>query len=1325
MKKILVFIMMFSLLIGIIAPMGISAATNITLNKTAIASSSEDSTKTAAMAIDGDPSTRWSSSYSDPQWISIDFGSVTNINGVMLNWEVAYAKSFQIQTSSDNSNWTTVYSTSTGDGGIDNISFATVSARYVRMFGTQRATDYGYSLWEFEVYSASDNVDTEIISGEVYKLTAQHSGKNLDVAGGDTSDGANVQQWTDNGNSQQKWKVIDTGNGYYKLVAQSSGKALDVSSSSTSDGANVQQWTDNGTDAQRWSIIESGGGSYQLISKVSGKALDVAGGFTHDGANVQQWSSNDTNQQKWKFERVTNTSDNTPPTSPTNLASPSKTETTINLTWTESTDNVGVTGYEIYNGTTLAATSTTTSFTVTGLTANTAYSFKVRAKDAAGNLSAASTALSVTTDHVMVEDNEAPTVPTNLTSTFKTKTSVSLAWTVSTDNVGVTEYEVYNGTTLAGTSTTTSFTVTGLIANTAYNFKVAAKDAAGNRSAASTALSVTTEAESGSKSGFYINGTTLYDANEKPFVMRGINHAHAWWKEHSEVAIPAIAKTGANTIRIVLSDGQKYVKDDLATVQRLISLAEQNKMVAVVEVHDATGEDALSSLEHIADYWIEMKSALIGKESTVILNIANEWHATWETDDEYAKGYESVIPKLRNAGIKNTIMVDANGWGQDATSIPDVGQRIFNADSLKNTMFSIHMYEYAGGDAAMVKRNIDNVLNKNLALVIGEFGIKHTDGDVDEATIMSYSEQKGVGYIGWSWKGNGATWAYLDMANDWAGNSLTEQGNILINSPSGIKATSKLSSVFDELPTDIEAPTIPSNLSGTAASYSSVALTWSASTDNLGLAGYNIYRDGVMIQISSTNNAIITGLKANTSYVFTVKAIDAAGNLSSASNAVTVKTLDSNDKTPPTAPTGLTGESFITTANMKWTVSTDNVGVAGYNIYVDGILNGTSTKTSYIVIGLTTETTYIITVKAFDDSGNESAASNAVEVTTGGTGVELINPGIIDDYTTWYVGLNGADKPATPTVATLSPLDNGGLNMTFNLQTENYPSFQVDPVPSEDWSTYTNMNLIITNPNPVEIQMQPIVKDGDWKWVELGQYFKIPAKTTIMATVPLNELTNKTANRIILRVQGGGGEFTGSIQLHSISFDLLPTEYASTIAEMNRPQTASYYPWTLIESSFTANVSNGLQGETIFVNYAGTLSDTVAAGVSTETKPGLGIGDDWSKYSSVSATLTNTGASPIRVSLVLRTSSGWIWQETGGQTASDPLLERIIAPNESVDVVYELNSPIWKSAKTNWQNTAALTDLIDVRGMNFKVYAGAGENVTAGTLNITNFQLNF
>src|SRR5205085_2553488 len=102
-------------------------------------------------AVDGNLSTRWGSGWSDPQWITVDLGSTRTIDGVRLSWETAYGKAYQIQTSADGTNWTTVYRTTTGAGGVEPIAFPAAPARYVRMYGTQRGTSYGYSLWEFEV----------------------------------------------------------------------------------------------------------------------------------------------------------------------------------------------------------------------------------------------------------------------------------------------------------------------------------------------------------------------------------------------------------------------------------------------------------------------------------------------------------------------------------------------------------------------------------------------------------------------------------------------------------------------------------------------------------------------------------------------------------------------------------------------------------------------------------------------------------------------------------------------------------------------------------------------------------------------------------------------------------------------------------------------------------------------------------------------------------------------------------------------------------------------------------------------------------------------
>ncbi len=105
----------------------------------------------ASNAVDGNLSTRWSSAFSDPQWLEADLGAAHTISQVVLYWETAYATAFQIQTSNDGTTWTTIYSTTTGTGGTQTIPVSG-SGRYVRMYGTKRATGYGYSLWEFQVY---------------------------------------------------------------------------------------------------------------------------------------------------------------------------------------------------------------------------------------------------------------------------------------------------------------------------------------------------------------------------------------------------------------------------------------------------------------------------------------------------------------------------------------------------------------------------------------------------------------------------------------------------------------------------------------------------------------------------------------------------------------------------------------------------------------------------------------------------------------------------------------------------------------------------------------------------------------------------------------------------------------------------------------------------------------------------------------------------------------------------------------------------------------------------------------------------------------------
>jgi hypothetical protein len=128
---------------------------NLAYGKPVTASSIQGSEYPAEYAVDGNSTTRWSSEFSDPQWIQVDLGDSYDIPEDVLNWEPSYGVAYEIQISSNGSNWTTVYSTTNGIGGTEDLSVSG-SGRYVRMYGTSRAViygaSYGYSLYEFEVY---------------------------------------------------------------------------------------------------------------------------------------------------------------------------------------------------------------------------------------------------------------------------------------------------------------------------------------------------------------------------------------------------------------------------------------------------------------------------------------------------------------------------------------------------------------------------------------------------------------------------------------------------------------------------------------------------------------------------------------------------------------------------------------------------------------------------------------------------------------------------------------------------------------------------------------------------------------------------------------------------------------------------------------------------------------------------------------------------------------------------------------------------------------------------------------------------------------------
>ncbi|MFF6887978.1 cellulase family glycosylhydrolase [Streptomyces sp. NPDC012421] len=297
--------------------------------------------------------------------------------------------------------------------------------------------------------------------------------------------------------------------------------------------------------------------------------------------------------------------------------------------------------------------------------------------------------------------------------------------------------------------------------------------------------------------GIHVSNGRVYEANGSEFVMRGVNHAHTWYPSETG-AIADIAATGANTVRVVLSSGDRWTETSASEVSSIIGDCKTNKVICVLEVHDTTGygeDGAAATLDQAADYWVGVKSDLQGQEDYVVVNIGNEpfgnsGYTAW-TD-----ATKNAIGKLRNAGIENALMVDAPNWGQDwSNTMRSNAASVFAADPHRNTIFSIHMYGVYD-TAAEVQDYLNHFVNNGLPIVVGEFGDNHSDGNPDENAIMATAQSLRVGYLGWSWSGNGSGVEYLDMVNGFDAGSLTTWGNRFLNGANGISTTSTRATIY-------------------------------------------------------------------------------------------------------------------------------------------------------------------------------------------------------------------------------------------------------------------------------------------------------------------------------------------------------------------------------------------------------------------------------------------------------------------------------------------------------------------------------------------------
>ncbi|WP_435840018.1 cellulase family glycosylhydrolase [Streptomyces chilikensis] len=411
------------------------------------------------------------------------------------------------------------------------------------------------------------------------------------------------------------------------------------------------------------------------------------------------------------------------------------------------------------------------------------------------------------------------------------------------------------------------------------------------------------QARSAAPAGLRVTDGRVVESNGNDFVMRGVNHAHTWYQGETQ-SFADIKALGANTVRVVLADGHRWAANSAQDVAAVVDRCKANKLICVLEVHDTTGygeESAAGTLDQAANYWIGLKGVLAGQEDYVVINIGNEPYG----NNNYAAwtdATKNAIVKLRGAGFRHALMVDAPNWGQDwSGTMRDNAVSVFAADPDRNTIFSIHMYGVYD-TAAEVQSYLNHFVNNDLPIVVGEFGNDHSDGNPDEDAIMATAQSLGIGYLGWSWSGNGGGVEYLDMVNDFDASSLSAWGTRFFKGANGIAQTSREATVYSGgSGGDTQAPTAPGAPRSSAVTSGSVTLTWTAATDDVGVTGYEVVRvngsSQTVVASSSTTSATVTGLSAGTAYTFAVRARDAAGNRSPNSATVQV-TTSPGDGTP-------------------------------------------------------------------------------------------------------------------------------------------------------------------------------------------------------------------------------------------------------------------------------------------------------------------------------------------------------------------------------------------------------------------------------------------
>ncbi|MCA9405779.1 MAG: hypothetical protein KC684_04530, partial [Candidatus Omnitrophica bacterium] len=655
--------------------------------------------------------------------------------------------------------------------------------------------------------------------------------------------------------------------------------------------------------------------------------------------------------------------DTTAPSIPQGLEADNIAQTSMEMAWAASSDDTGVTGYKVFRDGTQIATVTTTSFSDSSLSPETTYSYQVSAFDEAGNESAKSSAISVTT--LEVPDTTPPSVPQELSADNITQTSARLTWEPSTDNESFGGYKVFRDGELIGTVENPLFNDFSLSPGTTYSYQVSAFDTSNNGSAKSVALAVTTLEEDINEAPVLedMSQKIIHEGEFISFIISAID------PDNDPLVLTVTLEGGAPLSSI----GAEFIDhgDGTGTFSWTPSF-DQGDLEYELELSVSDGElsDAGSMVIAVMDVDIEAPAVPQGLRVDDVTQTTADIGWIASTDNIAVTGYKVFRDGDHIATVETPSFSDASLAANTTYSYQVSAFDAEGSESDKTAALSVTTLKEPDTIPPSIPQGLeaDNITQLSARLTwepstdnesFGGYKVFRDGvliGTVENPLFNDFSLSPGT------------TYSYQVSAFDVSNNESAKSSAISVTT---LKAP------------DITPPSIPQGLEADNITPASVELAWVASTDDEGVTGYKVFRDGDHIATVETPAFGDSSLSPETTYSYQVSAFDEAGNESSKSAALSVTTLKVPDIASPSVPQGLqAGTITETTATLSWEASSDNVGVTGYKVFRNGSVVATITGTSYADQSLEPDTTYMYQVSAFDAENNESAKSLSIEIKT-------------------------------------------------------------------------------------------------------------------------------------------------------------------------------------------------------------------------------------------------------------------------------------------------------------------------------------------------------